>query len=112
MVNIQTKQILTTQRRTRAGRKGNILEALLLAELEVLDALPAQFGGDELAEEALHEAAGHEHATGGLLVGASLDSLRNKGDPRVEDAILETTKGLTKGHIADDVECGEVFFVR
>lgn len=68
--------------------------------------LLAQIRGDRGAQGLLHETVGLEHAMSGLLVGAGLDGLRDERHPRVEDAVFETSKGVAKGHVADDVEGG------
>lgn len=74
----------------------------------MLKALQLQMAGNELAEEKLHGTSGHEHATCGLLVCTGLDGLGYKRHPGVEDAIFQTTEWLTKGHVANDVERGEI----
>jgi hypothetical protein len=87
----------------------SLLEALLLAELKVLNTLALESLGDELAEESLHERTSDEHAARSLLESTSLDGLGDERHPSVEFTLTKTSERLTKGHVANDVESGEVY---
>ena len=89
--------------------EADLLEALLLAELEVLNTLALESLGNDLAEESLHERTGDKHTTSCLLESTSLDGLGNERYPSVEFALAETTEGLTEGHVTNDVESSEVY---
>lgn len=70
-----------------------------------------QIARDEIAERTLHETPRLEHASRGLLVGPSLDCLRDERDPGVENSVFKTAKWLAEGHVTDNVKSGKVYDV-
>lgn len=77
----------------------------------MVTALLAEVLGDQATQQTLHETIGAEHAARSLLVGPGLDGLRDERDPGVEEARVEAAKGFAKGHVANDVEGGEVYLL-
>ena len=79
------------------------LETLLLAEVQMLEALHPQVGGNKLAQEPLHEGSSCEHASGGLLVGIR--------DPIVPVTVSQAAKWFNRKHVGDDIESCKVLNV-